>query len=414
MKVCLPLLIILFSSLNAISQAPLSVNSFLATSRTQKEMLHQEKIVQFLQRTAYQMPWIEQVELRTRTHDFEISQQEYIFRVTPNSPRQRWAQKKYHNSTIRTGEMEQQFILGEALLDRYEIVAGLYFCERLIRVKKEFFLVYEDKIHTLKKSALLSNFDITDLIKTEDDRNDLQMELLNLENTRSGLQTLVKLISGSEDSLDLNQDHFIGLEEIKNILPELYGFPLEQHPLLARQSARIEMLQYEYNVEDAERRNVLDYVESRYEGQRKDFLRERLSIGFGFKLPLKGSSKLKLNNLKLEQLEAENKQEALSYDLQMKKEEYISKMQALLDEHALLLKQLETSQARFSMDQYPGLADATAYTLLKIRESLLEKELDIVKKEQEIFEFYLELLHLSGIVAEQPLRNYLSAGLEAF
>ena len=86
----------------------------------------------------------------------------------------------------------------------------------------------------------------------------------------------------------------------------------------------------------------------------------------------------------------------------------------LLKEHALLQQQLENSQARFSIDQYTQLADVSAYTLLKIKESLLQKEKDILQKEQDIYETYLDLIQLSGVITERPLRNYLSVDLENF
>ncbi len=400
--------------LNLFGQTPLSVKTFLGTSAQQNTLEYQDKIVDFLQNTSYKMPWIEEVEIRSRTHDFELAQQEYIFRVTPNSPRQRWAQKKYHNSSIRALETERHILLEEALLDRYEIIAGIYFCNKLIEAKKAFILVFQDRINTLQKSGSYSNFDITDLLKTEDDLYDLEMDILNLENTRTNLQNLVGLLTESADTLLIDEQNFIRVEDIKSTLPELYDFSPEQHPLLANQQAKIDMLQHEFNVENAERRNILDFVESRFEGQPDDFLRERLSIGIGFKLPLKGSAKLKLNELKLEQLEALNKEEEITYELLFEKAEFVNKMDHLLKEHTLLLQQLEKTNERFNSGDLVELSDAAAYTLLRIKENILEKELAIVKKEQEIYETYLELLHLSGVVAKPPLRNYLSANLENF
>lgn len=405
---------ILLPLLNLYGQTPLSVKAFLGTSSQQNTVEYQDKIVDFLNNTSFKMPWIEEVEIRSRTHDFEIGRQEYIFRVTPNSPRQRWAQKKYHNSSIRARETERTILLEEALLDRYEIIAGIYFCNKLIEAKKDFILVFQDRINTLQKSGSYSNFDITDLLKTEDDLYDLEMDILNLQNTRTNLQNLVSLLTESPDTLLISEQNFIRVADIKNTLPELYDFSLEQHPLLANQQAKIDMLQHEFNVENAESRNILDFVESRFEGQQDDLLRERISIGIGFKLPLKGSAKIKLNELKLEQIEALNKEDEITYELLFEKAEYVNKMDHLLEEHALLLQQLEKTTARFNSGDLVELSDAAAYTLLRIKENILDKELAIVRKEQEIFETYLELLHLSGVVARPPLRNYLSADLENF
>jgi hypothetical protein len=408
--------IIIFSgiSLAGISQNTLSVKDFLATSEFQKELTLKDKEINFLKTTSHDFPWIEQLEFRTRTKDFEISQQEYIFRATPNSPRQRWTQKKIHDNNILSHEIDQQLLLEDALMDRYEIILDLYFCEQLIASGRQFTLVYEDKINVLRKNVTLSNFDITDLIKTEDDLNSLQLEILNLENTKVILQNIAMELSATKDSLSLDYQNFINIEDIKTFLSNTTAFNTNQHILLTEQQTKIAQLQNEYELEDAERRNILDFVESRFEGQTADFLRERFSVGIGLKVPLKGSSKLKLNELKLDQIKAENEQEELEWELERKQNEGNQKLDFLLKEHALLQLQLENSQARFSIDQYTQLANVSAYTLLKVKESLLQKERDILQKEQNIFETYLDLIHLSGIITERPLRNYLSADLENF
>jgi hypothetical protein len=413
MKFCLSVLFLLCYGLS-FAQMPLSVKAFLATSRQENTLEHQQKIADFLSNTSHQMPWVEEVEVRSRTHDFDLAQQEYIFRVTPNSPRQRWAQKKYHNSTLRTVETEKQVLLEEALLDRYEIVAGIYFCNRLLEAKKGFILLFQDRINTLQKTGAYTNFDISDLLRTEDDLYDLEMEILQLEHTCSGLQSLVASMAQRNDSLQIDKENFIKVEDIQNILPQLQGFSMEQHPLLVLQKAKIDMLAQEFNVEDAERRNVLDFVESRFEGQQDDLFRERFSVGISLKLPFRGSAKLKLNELKLDQLEAENKKASIVDELNLEREEYMTEMNHLLREHELLKQQLEKTKERFSNNQLIELSSATAYTLLRIKESIMEKELAIVKKEQKIFETYLELLHLSGVAAKEPLVNYLSSNLERF
>ena len=413
MKICLPVLLLLLPFWNS-AQAPISVKNFLASSRQQNTLEYQERVASFLENTSHKMPWIEDVEVRSRSHDFDLAQQEYILRVTPNSPRQRWAQKKYHNSTLRAAYSEKLMLLEETLLDRYEIAANIYFCNELIQAKKAFIPVFQDRINTLEKSGSFSNFDISDLVRTEDDLYELEMEILELENARSALQAIVGIMTQSPDSLLVDKEDFIKIEDIRKVLPELYNFSMEQHPLLQLQKAKIDLLQQEFNVEDAERRNVLDFVESRFEGKPDDLIQERVSIGIGLQLPLRGSDKLKLNELKLEQIEATNKESAIEYDLNMERVETINEMESLLKEHALLQQQLSKTRERFSSKKLLELSDATAYTLLRIKESILEKELAIVEKEQEIFETYIDLLHLSGLVTREPLINYLSVTLETF
>lgn len=413
MKICLPVLLLLLPLWN-FAQSPISVKNFLASSRQQNTLEYQERVASFLENTSHKMPWIEEVEVRSRSHDFDLAQQEYILRVTPNSPRQRWAQRKYHNSTLRAADSERLMLLEETLLDRYDIAADIYFCNELIRAKKAFIPVFQDRINTLEKSGSFSNFDISDLLRTEDDLYELEMEILELENARSALQSIVGIMSQSSDTLLIDEENFIKIEDIRNILPGLYNFSMDQHPLLLLQKAKIDLLAQEFNVEDAERRNVLDFVESRFEGKQDDLIRERVSIGIGFQLPLKGSDKIKLNELKLEQIEAANKESAIEYDLNMERVETINAMESLLKEHSLLQQQLDKTRQRFSSEKLLELSDATAYTLLRIKESILEKELALVEKEQEIFETYIELLQLSGVVAREPLINYLSTGLENF
>ena len=50
--------------------------------------------------------------------------------------------------------------------------------------------------------------------------------------------------------------------------------------------------------------------------------------------------------------------------------------------------------------------------LLEMRESILERDVDLATVTSEIYSSYIELLDVSGKLSEQPLKNYISAGLE--
>ena len=406
--------IALLLSFSANSQEVLSVNEFLATAKNEATVLLKQNEVDFLNNTSHDLPWVEKVEFRTRTNEFEPSQQEYVFRLSPHSPRERKSQQKYHNTNTRLHETTQALSIERSLKERYELIIDLMYYEELLDKKKALKLVYEDKINVLKKSVLHIGADINDLIDEEETFNSLERDIFIIKGKLKSIQREMKLRVEKKEDIQINVEDVLGIDEVKLLSIDFFEIKTVEHLGLALQQDKVELIQNEYELEDAERRNMFRFVEAKYEGKTDDIFREKFSVGIGIRLPLKGAAKLKLNELKLEQLKAENKKQLLETSLKNEKGKLIEELQNLLKEYDLISSQKEESQASFSMEQYGNLADASAYTLLKIKENLFRKDLQLSKVKYKIYDQYIQLLHLSGKIGALPLRNYLSVELDTF
>ena len=399
---------------SANSQQALSITEFLAAAKDEATVLLQQNEVDFLNNTSHDLPWIEKVEFRTRTDEFDFSQQEYVLRLSPHSPRERKSQQKYHNSNIRLHETGQALSIEKGLKKRYELIIDLMYYEELLNKKTALKLVHEDKINVLKKSVLHVGADINDLIDEEEAFNSLERDIFRIKGTLKSIQREIQIRMKKEAALQLDVKGILNVDDIKLLSPDFFEINTAAHLTLALQKDKVELIQNQYELEDAERRNMFRFVETKYEGKADDIFREKFSVGIGIRLPIKGAAKLKLNELKLEQLKAENKNQVLEITLKNEKIKLLDKLQNLLAEYELISKQKEGSQANFSMKQYVNLADVSAYTLLKIRESLLHKDLQLNRIKYKIYDQYIQLLHLSGKMGTLPLRNYLSTGLDTF
>jgi len=150
--------------------------------RSQKEKLD------YLRLNPFKVPLLRRVEFRTETHEFELSQQEYTIRISPNSFGERKYNKKYYETSVRINEIRNKEALNEALSERYKYVINLIKTSKIIRLKQQLELLLEDRMNVLKQSQNTVDFDYEDLLNAEDDYHDLSIDLITGKANRK-LQT---------------------------------------------------------------------------------------------------------------------------------------------------------------------------------------------------------------------------------
>ncbi len=90
-----------------LGQDTLSPTQFLATAQLQKNIQLVQQKIDFQKNTDYTIPWFEKIEIRTETNDFELYQQEFALRISPNTKRQITAQNQFHQANIALSETEK-------------------------------------------------------------------------------------------------------------------------------------------------------------------------------------------------------------------------------------------------------------------------------------------------------------------
>lgn len=395
------------------AQTVFSATDFLKNVETETPFLHHQQKVDFLNNNEYEIPVINKLEVRTQTDEFDFRQQEYRVRVSPTGRKERQEYRKFHQSIIQFEETEKSAILQDALINRYNLLVDWKNLTQQLNFLRQQELVIQDRMMVLKRQALTANFEVTNLIDAENTLHDIQQDILEKELQQKRLENFVKASFNTTEVIQLDTTNWLSFTGLKNAINDLKQVAAT-HPNLIQRQAKIEQITAEEKLEVARNQQWFDFVEARYQNDDKNPLGEEFSIGVGIRIPMKSQVQLDMNELSLDRLEAQNALDLKSTELTAEITGIQEKLELLFQQHALITRQMQESQAQFSLDQFKKMTNANPLALLKIQENLLKRRVSLQKLEARAFEYYVDLLDLTGRVVEVPLRNYLTNDFEVF
>ena len=240
-------------------------------------------------------PWINEYELRTETRDFDLGKQEYSLRLSPNTPKARSAQQAIYRHLASMPNYEQQEIYCEIINESFSDIITLYLVDEFLETYNAWEIIIADKQLVLSKLAGSLDFDYKEILELIELQTEIKFnkEKLNIEKNK-----LEQLHGIPNISFDFNS--IITVENIKAVI----GSREIQNSEIAMSSKNqfdLELAKKELELEQAERKQYLDFVQLKYRGPHDNQFEERFSIGLGLKLPNSSNRKLKIKELELEQ-----------------------------------------------------------------------------------------------------------------
>jgi len=396
-------------------QAIISSGTILASAREDLAPGLQKRHTQYMAETNHGLPFVEEISLRTETDRFNADRQEYLGRVSLNGWSEMRRVRELHSAELTAQQKTERVYLHEALIDRYETIASIYQVLHELSLREQLQLVYEDKITVLKKMASLNvKPDLDELIKAE---YDLDEEMLNIETSHAQLEHLKNLVAilspGTSGEWQLDTSHFISPAQMELVIDQL-AVNVSQNPSLVEKQNELEEIDAEYDLERAESNQMLDFLQVRYAGRPESGFDQDFSVGAGFLLPFKGSSTVKLNELKIEKNDAE--QEAQIYENELTRQLTIAmhKIKSLGMRYRMAEQQWKNSQASFTLDQYSVAQVEGPFLLLSAKEMQLKREMALLEIQRDMLEEYLQVLDWTGNLSAEPPVNYLSTNLENY
>ncbi len=387
------------------------VSRFLAAQTRAPEVQMAEEAVGFLAAHPPTMSWIDKLEFRTETGNFDLRQQEYLFRLSPSS-----LTAKNRQSDL-VGVMKNQYALQtreaihEALVIGYDRILDLATVDREMALVRQALEIDQQHLAVLGQMGLVDGADLKDLMQVEEDRQQRMSRFNELQYARQLLERPLTPSVVLPTSEEIKTYFWITTEQMAEVMSKGVGVATPQ--VLEAQS-KLDAVMMEQRVEKAERQKVLDYVQSRYQQDPKDPFREEFSISMGVNIPYAKAGNIKRQELALEQLEAEQK----IVFLQSQTAERLANLNMEFDLLRQQKKQQEEQWAnsflqKMESGSLPGLT-AEPLLVLEAKKARIKSDLRILELEQKAFTVYVEWLDLSGKISEQPLVNYLHALRPAF
>ena len=395
-------------------QGQINSTDILASAKTDGVFLLENQLKTSLEDRPQKLPLIDKLEFRTEFNEFNIRRQEYAIRMSNHSPTMRAEQKKLYNAMLQVADSETKLRLFSALEDRYALIVAAKFADSFRQLSTDLVSILEDEKTVVENQLQLGlSDDLTRLIDMEEELHDEALSILELKQLKTKTERRIEEWL-QQPAGDIDWSNFISIEKVKAQIAAMDESSIAFHPSIIRGEMRTKFSQQEAQVERAQKKNLLNFLQVRYGDNPRDLLKERFSIGAGIQIPTKTAATLKIKELEMESIEAATDVKRDRLELQAEQTELKSELEFLFEQWNLMKNQLHIYQERYSQEKLLQKGITKPSVLLKTKERIIKKQFLIQKTELDIYEKYIDLLAASGKMMETPLRNYLSEGLEEF
>ena len=387
----------------------LTIEEFLLSADEDFKLKNHSELVDYYDNSSTSTPLLDKIEFRAELEDFNKFDQQYSLRFYPKG----WGVTKNGNKVARImkedNKIEHEEYFNNALEERYQLLLNYLETTALIDHYKKLQVIYKDRITVLNKLAQTAEeFDIVTIISAEDKLIDLQLDIVELEDNLTSLTHKIGVIAGKNVEIAFDESSIVSVEQIKKQLPLTDSITEIDNISIRNRKLKIELAKSEYDLEVAKTRDYISYFKLDYKTEDYKEPNKSFSIGLGFKLPFINPDRDDINEKKAKHIEEKLK---LEYAVRENMEDVISitrSMNRLFAKHDILLQRKESGNAATSFKKYMEMDGINPITLLKLKESMLEGDIRLIKIRTNIRLKYIKLLNVLGKLTEKPIRNYLS------
>ncbi len=394
------------------AQDAITTTSFLRAAQESRQVESDSANLSFLEDYNYNLPLLRDVQLRTETRDFFLNRQEYTIRIKPNSLSAISRQKKVYQNKIEEVRIENQINFNEELENRYLLLVDYIFIDKLVELYTESQLQLKDKLHLLGQKVYDTDFDVKDLIDTEESLFSVNSKLNDLNEERSIKQSLLLLFlnKGEDDSIEINSNDLIKPQQVAEVsISSLKTENLE----VSLQKLKLKTLEREMRLSTARSNQIFDYFQAKYGGRNTVIFEEEFSLGLGINLPFFGNSRKNKGDYYFEKLRKESKLNETLYKIDADQKLAQNEFRRAITNYQSLKKQIDESSVASLLETYKGMEGVSPLLLLKLKILQHKKKIEELKAQQQMYQSYIKVLAQEGILFQEPLLNYLSATLES-
>lgn len=370
------------------------------------------EMIRLMRTASPNTPWLDRIEFRTETDEFDITRQQYSVRLYPNGWKETENGNKAHHATMMWNRAQLDLLVHRVLAERYHLVIELLFSRNILTLKRQLGVVFDDRINVLHRKSSSLDFDIDDLIETESDRIRLKVQLIGLESSIGGLQDRIRAYTRTKEPIEMDTGSLPGIGMIETLIRGRGGRSDDGNIHLVNGRLRIALAQSRYDLEISESRRYFRFFEMAYDYQQRANSTKAYSVGFGIRLPFVNSNRSDINRRHLIQLREEGRYLDLKNDVSDEISLLSRDLEGLFRQHRVLSEKREENRQASPLDTYRQYEGIDPLILLKIREISLLEDIRHADIGRDLYVKYIEWLDVSGRLSEKPLKNYLSRNLE--
>ena len=144
----------------------MTVKQFLATAAKDGKILNHSEMVRYLESAPESTPYLERVEFRTRTEDFQLAKQRFSLKWYMQGWGETESREQVTNATKEINQSRQVVIFNRALKERYQALLQYLNTLEQKDLNLQLLQLYQDRLKVLHKHIRDEIFSMSEIIKT--------------------------------------------------------------------------------------------------------------------------------------------------------------------------------------------------------------------------------------------------------
>lgn len=393
----------------------------LATARQDIRVQQSEQLARDASALRFHDPWLKGVEARLgirgstlgdTIYGYLRNEDLYGLQITTNSFREIKRQKAYKTAQMNTFAAERTILLEEALLARYEALAGLHYAGRQVEALETRAALLLKKQELLRRTAEAGlDLRVKEVISTEEDRLRTANSLMEARQQYKLWEAKIRQFLGTEQPVFIDTSDFISIPKIA----QFAALPAAAAPPEIAYRERVSDLeQARYAYLHSQNRQIFNSLRVNYDyplyltrpNRFNTF--NNFSVRIGLTLPMPGNNNYSSSRAMLSWREAQ-------YSAQRAAQQFEGQSAVQLEHLAGLLRFYENLQLQQEQSLIPGLLTNEALQAALSPVELVELEitqqqltLRTLEAARDATFSYIRLLSLSGLLVQEPPINWLS------
>lgn len=340
--------------------------------------------------------WMNQIDFRTQTDEFNPDRQQYQFRFMPSSAGVRKAQKKLFQLSEKQAQEEQSTFYWNYIEEAYESVLYQYELTQKLAIKEELLSVLLDKEQVYTKLIQAGQNLPKEWIATQQAIAQIRVDIVQH-------QEWIQTLSSNEQTIDWSTMITANaLIEMVEQMDPAENFVFDQQ----EKALDVQLLDSEIALKKAEGRKIFDFFQIEYRGPTDNTFEEKVSLTAAFQFPFSNKRKLQVASLAIEKETAQKKAVARQKWNEHRAQKVKQRL-LLLTKELALMQEIEEQQNQRAASLVEAVTN-TPLLALEQKEKALEQQLDLLKVELRIYDTYLDYLELTERLYQLPLQNFLS------
>ncbi|MCB9554509.1 MAG: hypothetical protein H6707_00300 [Deltaproteobacteria bacterium] len=404
-------LVLLVVSVTPVAGQTLSAAAFLSSAKDDLRVRNHRELLDYLASAARDTPYIDRIELRTETDNFDILRQRYALRVYPRGWGETSSARNVHYARSIAKRYEQRRLLIDALAERYELLLEYVEVKQLIALYQSLLATIGDGIAVLRRltGVVQSRIDLNPLLTAEDRYVDLQLDLVRLEDRMTSVSHKVLALAKGAKQIGFSADQLKDVQSIAAVARELAKSKATPNNVdLETRRAEVGLAQARYRLEVARQHDYLSYLALEYDTQFRDSSQRAFSLNLGIKLPFIRRDSDDIDRRKTAHLSEKLRYAQAVYRARERQRSVLSSLERLVRQHDILIRRKTTGDAKTSFERYRKMEGIDPLALLRLKQSIIEGDIRVVRLERSIRTRFVQLLVLLGRLDGPPLTNQLS------